>query len=204
MCLICSRFSVHRNTAFHIWYNDASWVVTSLFIFHQMSFNVHQCASLFQGHYKFAWEILIGTIGTNSHQKHSLLLRVILITVCIRTLAMRYFWKQVLPSGRAKQWRWQVWYLRDCWLSSTLSTREVLVSWELFSDTSWMIGRNWAEGLIDLDGLGHEASQSVLYVQSTEQHRGYYKSCLQIGEWRICIYQSWSLLQSWVVYLEHQ
>lgn len=43
----------------------------------------------------------------------------------------------------------------DYSLSHTL---EGLGSWESFSDTLWITGRNWAEGLMYMDGLGHDAS----------------------------------------------
>lgn len=41
---------------------------------------------------------------------------------------------------------------------SLTHTAEGLVSWESFSDTFWITGRNWVGSLIDMDGLGHEAS----------------------------------------------
>lgn len=43
-------------------------------------------------------------------------------------------------------------------ISSLTHTLEGLVGWESFSDTLWITDRNWAEGLIDMDGLGYEAS----------------------------------------------
>lgn len=65
-------------------------------------------------------------------------------------------------------------------------------------DTLWITGRNWAEGLIDMDGLGHEAPWSVLYVQHTEQHCGYCVPRLQTGDPWIYIYPSCSLLPAYL------